>query len=126
MESQEQKLIDEIRALFKELIEEENERYDIPTKRTIFPRNFVYVSKAKELFAKAVELEKIDSKYSTHELKTVFNKELFFVEHHEYKYKKDSLIPTVKSISELQNFMHNATYHIKLYYYSALGDIKLN
>lgn len=126
MENQEQKLIDEIRALFKELIEEENERYDIPTKRTIYPRNFVYVSKAKELFAKAVELEKIDSKYSTHELKTVFNKELYFVEHHEYKYKKDSSIPTSKSISELQNFMHNATYHIKSYYYNVLGDIKLN
>ncbi len=42
MESQEQKLIDEIRALFKELMEEEDERYDIPTKRTKFPRNFVY------------------------------------------------------------------------------------
>ena len=126
MENQEQKLIDEIRALFKELIEEENERYDIPTKRTIYPRNFVYVSKAKELFAKAVELEKIDTKYSTHELKTLFNKELYCVDHHEYKYKKDSLIPTSKSISELQNFMHNATYHIKLYYYNVLGDIKLN
>ena len=126
MDNQEQKLIDEIRALFKELIEEKEERYDISTKRTIYPRNFVYVSKAKELFAKAVELEKIDSKYSTHELKTVFNKELYFVEHHEYKYKKDSSIPTSKSISELQNFMHNATYHIKLYYYNVLGDIKLN
>ena len=126
MENQEQKLIDEIRALFKELIEEENERYDIPTKRTIYPRNFVYVSKAKELFTKAVELEGIDTKYSTHELKTVFNKELYFVEHHEYKYKKDSSIPTSKSISELQNFMHNATYHIKLYYYNVLGDILLN
>lgn len=126
MENQEQILKDEIRALFKELIEEEDERYDIPTKRTIYPRNFVYVSKAKELFAKAVELEKIDSKYSTNELKTVFNKELYFVEHHEYKYKKDSSIPTSKSISELQNFMHNATYHIKLYYYNVLGDIKLN
>ena len=126
MENQEQKLIDEIRALFKELIEEENERYDIPTKRTIYPRNLVFVSKANELFAKAVELEKIDSKYSTHELKTVFNKELYFVEHHEYKYKKDSSIPTSKSISELQNVMHNATFHIKLYYYNVLGDIKLN
>ena len=126
MENQEQILKDEIRALFKELIEEEDERYDISTKRTIFPRNFVYVSKVKELFAKAVELEKIDSKYSTHELKTVFNKELYFVEHHEYKYKKDSLIPSSKSISELQNFMHNATYHIKSYYYNVLGDIKLN
>lgn len=126
MENQEQILKDEIRVLFKELIEEEDERYDISTKRTIFPRNFVYVSKAKELFAKAVELEKIDSKYSTHELKTVFNKELYFVEHHEYKYKKDSLIPSSKSISELQKFMHNATYHIKSYYYNVLGDIKLN
>ncbi len=126
MENQEQKLIDEIRALFKELIEEEDERYDIPTKRTIYPRNLVFVSKANELFAKAVELEKIDSKYSTHELKTVFNKELYFVEHHEYKYKKDSSIPTSKSISELQNVMHNATFHIKLYYYNVLGDIKLN
>lgn len=124
MENQEQLLKDEIRALFKELIEEENERYDIPTKRTIYPRNFVYVSKANELFAKAVELEEIDTKYSTHELKTVFNKELYFVEHHKYKYKKDSLTPTGKSISELQNFMHNATYHIKLYYYNVLGDIK--
>ena len=84
------------------------------------------MSKAKELFTKAVELEEIDTKYSTHELKTVFNKELYFVEHHEYKYKKDSSIPTSKSISELQNFMHNATCHIKLYYYNVLGDIKLN
>lgn len=123
MENQEQILKDEIRALFKELIEEEDERYDIPTKRTIYPRNFVYVSKAKELLAKAVELEKIDTKHSTHELKTVFNKELYFVEHHEYKYKKDSLIPTVKSMNELQNFMHNATCHIKRYLFDILGDI---
>ena len=126
MENQEQKLIDDIRALFKELIEEEDERYDILTKRAIYPRNYVYVSKAKELFAKAVELEKIDIKHSTHDLKTIFNKELYFVEHHEYKYKKDSLIPTGKSISELQNLMHNASYHIKLYFYDVLGDIKIN
>ena len=126
MENQEQKLIDDIRALFKELIEEEDEHYDILTKRAIYPRNYVYVSKAKELFAKAVELEKIDTKHSTHDLKTIFNKELYFVEHHEYKYKKDSLIPTGKSISELQNLMHNASYHIKLYFYDVLGDIKIN
>ena len=124
MENQEQKLINEIRALFKELIEEENERYDILTKRTIYPRNFIYVSKAKELFDKAVELEKINSKYSTHKLKLVFNKELYFVEHHEYKYKKGSLIPNSKSITELQNFMHNATCNIKLYFHDVLGDIK--
>lgn len=126
MDYREQNLIDDIRALFKELIEEENERFDLATRSIIYPRSYVYVSKAKELLAKAVELEGIDTKYSTHELKTVFNKELYFVEHHEYKYKKDSSIPTSKSISELQNFMHNATYHIKLYYYNVLGDIKLN
>ena len=126
MGNQEQKLIDEIRVLFKELIEEEDERYDILTKRTIYPRNFVYVSKAKELFAKAVDLEKINAKHSTHELKTVFNKELYFVEHHEYKYKKESLIPTGKSIRELQNFMHKATCHIKRYLFDILGDIKID
>ena len=126
MENQEQKLIDEIRALFKELIEEENERYDIPTKRTIYSRNFVYVSKAKELFTKAVELEKIDNKYSTHELKTVFNKELYFVEHHEYKYKKGTLTPSSKSITELQNYMHKATCYIRRSLFDVLGDIKIN
>ena len=126
MENQEQKLIDEIRNLFRELIEEEEERFDIVTKRTIYPRNYVYVNKAKELYNKAVVLEKLNSKYSTDHLKLIFNKEIYFVEHHEYKYKKESLIPIGKSISELQNFMHNATYHIKLYYYNVLGDIKLN
>ncbi len=124
MEKLEQELIDEIRALFEELIEEEEERFDNATKRTIYPRNFVYVSKAKELLAKAVELEKINSRYSIHELKLVFNKELYYVENHVYKYKKGSLSPTAKSITELQNLMHNATYHIKLFYYDVLGDMK--
>ena len=126
MDIQGQKLIDEIRVLFKELIEEENERFDITTRRTIYPCNYVYVRKAKELLAKAVDLEKIYSRYSTYELKTVFSKELYFVEHHEYKYKKDSLIPTAKSITELQKLMHNATYHIKLFFYEVLGDIKID
>jgi len=126
MEYQEQQLIDEIRALFIEMIEEEEVRFDITAKRTIYPRNFVYVRKAKELFSKAVELEKINNKYSTHELKLVFNKELYFVQHHEYKYKKGASIPNGKSITELQNFMHNATYHIKLFFNSVLGDIKIN
>ena len=126
MENQEQKIINEIRALFMELIEEEEERFDIATQRTIYPRNYVYVSKAKELFSKAVELEEINSKYSTYELKLVFNKELYFVEHHEYKYKKGALIPNGESIIELQNLMHNATYHIKLYFYEILGDINFD
>ena len=124
MIAQEQQLIDEIRSLFKEMIEEENERFDITTMRTIYPRNFVYVSKAKELLAKAVELEGIDGRFSTSELKTVFSKELYFVEHHEYKYKKGSLIPTGKSLKEIRNVMHNATSHIKRYLFNTVGDIK--
>lgn len=124
MIAQEQQLIDEIRSLFKEMIEEENERFDITTMRTIYPRNFVYVSKAKELLARAVELEGIDGRFSTSELKTVFSKELYFVEHHEYKYKKGSLIPTGKSLKEIRNVMHNATSHIKRYLFNILGDIK--
>ena len=123
MENQERKLIDEIRALFKELLEEENERYDIPTKRTIYPRNFVYVSKAKELYAKAVELENINSNYSTYELKNVLNKEIYFVEHHEYKYKDGRI--NEKSVTELQNYMHNATKRIQMYFHEVLGDIEI-
>ena len=121
MEKQEQKLIDKICTLFKELIEEEEIRFDITTKRTIYPRNFAYVSKAKELYSKAVELENINSNYSTYELKSVLNKEIYFVEHHEYKYKDGRI--NEKSVTELQNYMHNATKHIQMYFYEVLGDI---
>lgn len=124
MITQEQQLIDEIRSLFLEMIEEEDERFDIVTKRTIYPRNYVYVSKAKVLLAKAIELEKIDSNYSTYELKSVFNKELYFVDKHQYKYEKNTLIPRAKSVTELHNLMHDATCHIKRYLFNVLGDIK--
>ena len=106
------------------MIEEEDERFDIVTKRTIYPRNYVYVSKAKVLLAKAIELEKIDSNYSTYELKSVFNKELYFVDKHQYKYEKNTLIPRAKSVTELHNLMHDATCHIKRYLFNVLGDIK--
>lgn len=126
MITQEQQLIDEIRSLFKEMIEEEDERFDIVTKRTIFPRNYMYVSKAKDLLAKTIELEKINSKYSTYELKSVFNKELYFVDKHQYEYEKNSLIPRAKSVKELQNLMHNVTHHIQMYFFDVLGDIKID
>ena len=126
MENQEQQLIDEIRSLFKELVEEEKEHFDIATMRTIYPRNYAYVSKAKELYQKALELEKINSKYSTYELKDVMGDEVDIVERYEYEYKKDSLKPKAKSISKMKNLMHDATYHIKLYFYEVLGDIKID
>ena len=121
MENQEDILKNEIRNLFRDIIEEEEIRFDITTKRTIYPRNFAYVSKAKELYAKAVELENINSNYSTYELKSVLNKEIYLVEHHEYKYKDGRI--NEKSVTELQNYMHNATKHIQMYFYEVLGDI---
>ena len=122
MEKQEKKLLDEIRTLFKELVEEEDIRIDLTTKRTIYPRNFVYVNKAKALYGKAVELENINSNYSTYELKSVFNKEIYFVEHHEYKYKDGRI--NEQSVKELQNYMYNATKHIRMYFHEVLGDME--
>lgn len=126
MENQEEKLINEIRSLFEELIEEEKENFDTATMRIIYPRSFVYVSKAKDLFAKAVELEKVNSEYHTDGLKDVMADEVDMVDRYEYEYKKNSLTPKAKSITKMQNLMHDATYHIKLYFYKVLGDIEIN
>ena len=126
MNNLEEKLITEIKALFHELIKEEDERLDIPTKRIVYPQKQVYVYKAKELYKKAIELEKINSKYSTYELKDVIDDEVDLVDRHHYEYEKNSLIPKAKSVAELQNLMHNASYHIKLYFYDVLGDIDTN
>lgn len=123
MNNQEENLIADIRTLFYELIEEEKERFDINTKRTIYPSNHTYVNKANELYNKALELEKIDSKYSAFHLKDVFSTEVDMVSRHKYKYKNGRIL--TDSISELQNLMRKATRHIQLYYYDILGDIKL-
>ena len=125
MNNLEEKLKTEIRALFRDLIKEENERFDIPTKRIIYPQNHVYVNKAKELYKKTIVLEKINSKYSTYELKDVIDDEVDLVDRHHYEYEKDSLIPKAKSVTELQNLMHDATYHIKLYFHEVLADIDI-
>jgi len=124
MDNQKEKLVNDIRSIFYELIEEEDVRFDEKQKRTIYPRSYVYVDKANKLYAKAVELEKIDSSYSTHELKSVFNKEIYFVKHHKYKYDDGQV--TQKSLDELHSYMHNTTYQVKLSFYGVLGDIKID
>ena len=123
MEKQEQILIDEIRSLFEELIKEEKERYDLTTRRTIYPDGCIYALKAKELYRKAVELEKIDTKYHTWELKDVMGDEVELVNLHKNEYHGNT--PKAKSIVKLQSLMHNATYHIRLYFYEVLGNIEL-
>lgn len=126
MNNLEEQLKKDIRALFLDLVKEEDERFDKPTKRKVYPQNHVYVYKAKELYKKALELEKINSKYSTYELKDVIDDEVGLVDRHHYEYEKNSLIPKAKSVAELQNLMHNASYHIKLYFYDVLEDIDID
>ena len=123
MNNQEETLIAEIRTLFCELIEEEKERFDIDVKRTIYPSNHSYVNKANKLYGKAIELEKLDRKYSVFHLKDVFSKEVDMVSRHKYKYKNGHVL--ADSISELQNLMRKATRHIQLYYFDILGDINI-
>lgn len=123
MNNQEEKLKAEIRTLFFELIEEEKERFDIDVKRTIYPSNHTYVNKANELYDKAFELEKLNSKYSTFHLKDVLSTEVDMVNRHKYMYKNGRVL--ADSISELQNLMRKATRHIQLYYFNILGDIKI-
>ena len=84
------------------------------------------MNKAESLYRKAVELEKIDDNYSTNELKDVIRDEVDKVKRHEYKYKKKSLVPQAKNITKLQNLMHDATFHIQLYFNEVLKDIKID
>ena len=46
MNNLEEKLITEIKAMFCELIKEEDERFDMATKRITYPQKNVYVYKA--------------------------------------------------------------------------------
>ena len=113
MKEQEQKLIEEIRTLFKELIEEEEVRFDMLSKRTIYPRNHVYVSKAKEVYSKALKLEELESKYYTGDLKDVMGDEVDMVNRYDYEYKENQKIPKAKSVTKMQSLMHDATDHIE-------------
>lgn len=126
MDNKERQLIDDIRTLFNKLIEEEKVRSNIRPIRTIYPRNHEYVSIAKDLYNKALELEGVNSKYFTDQLKDVMGDEVDMVGRHQYEYKKATLIPKTRSVEKLQNLMHNATHHIQLYFYNVLGDIKID
>jgi len=119
----EQELIEEIRSIFRELIEEEDERFDLPPMRVIYPRNYVYVSKAEQLYKKALELEQLNEKYSTYHLKDVMEEEVDQVNRHRYSYKGN--VPEKRSVDDIQCRMHKATKHIQMYFFDVLGDIKI-
>jgi hypothetical protein len=120
---EEQKLIENIRSIFMELLEEEKERFDTTTRRIIYPRNYFYVNKSQELYRKAVELERVNNRYETWQLKHVIEKEVDLVNRYEYEYKEN--LPKAKSVTKMQNLMRNATKHIQLYFYDVLGDIEV-
>lgn len=120
---EEQKLIEDIRSIFMELLKEEKERFDTTTRRIIYPRNYFYVNKSQELYRKAVELERVNNRYETWQLKHVIEKEVDLVNRYEYEYKENS--PKAKSVTKMQNLMRNATKHIQLYFYDVLGDIEV-
>lgn len=124
MDNQKEKLITEIRELYRELLEEEKEREEFVGKtiRTIYPNKDSFVNKAYKLYNKALELEKLDSKYSAYHLNEVISDEVYMVDKHVYDY--DGLIPKVESVDDLKQKMRKATYHFKLFFYEVLGDIQ--
>lgn len=128
MEEQEQKLIQEIRELFEELVKEEKGRYAPGTNyRVILPPNSsTYYYNAKKLIEKALQLSRIDQKYDASLLDEILRDEVSAVGRHHYEYKCGTNSPTTESVNELVRLMHDATYHIKLYSYEVLGDIDIN
>lgn len=123
----EEQLIDEIRQLFHELIEEEKERYIPGTnyRFTLPPDNYRYYKTAEKLSLAAHELCKINHKYSSHELDETIRNEVSDIERFEYKFDSGSKEPTAKSKNELIGLMRNATTHIRISFYDVLGDIEI-
>lgn len=118
----EKQLVDEIRSLFVQLKEMENGNivggiYVLP------PDNDVYVRIAKELIGKAYELTRLNANYDSSGLSSVLSKEVQRVGVHKLKYLNGKITP--KSQKELEGLMHDATFHIRLYFWDVLGDIEI-
>ena len=119
----EEKLIDEIRSLFEQLKKEEkgqdvcNYRYKLP------PNSGAYYQIAKQLVFKAHELSALNEKYDSSGLNSVLNKEVERVKLYNLEYDKNNKVKC-KSQNELENLMHDATYHIRLYFWDVLKDIE--
>ena len=121
---EENKLIEEIRSLFEQLKEEEKGQYICNFKYRLPPNNGAYFQIATQLISKAHELSSLNDKYNSSELNSVLNKEVERVKSHKLEYDKNNNIK-VKSLNELEKLMHNATFHIRLYFWNVLGDIEL-
>lgn len=122
-EEKEKQLIADIRSLFEELKEIKKGKivsgmYILP------PNNYTYVKTAKELIKTAYELSELNTSYDTSGLASVLNKEILRVSLHELEYDKNKKLKN-KSVQTLKGLMHDATYHIRLYFMEVLGDIEV-
>ncbi len=123
----EEQLKNAIRGLFIELIQEEKGRY-VPGSNYQFilpPDNYFYCKKARELVEKAHQLSDIKKTYNADYLDKVLDKEVDMVKRHTLRYRRDTNKPTIESVNERVSLMHDATYHIKLYFSDVLGDIEI-
>ena len=121
----EQQLIEDIRNLFGELIQEEKGRIAQGSYGVILnPSNHVYVYKANELVAKAHELAKLNPKYKADLLDEILRDEVELVRLYNYEWNKTKTKPTTKSLSKMERMMHDATYHLQLNFWEVLGDIQ--
>lgn len=122
-EEREKLLIDDIRSLFEELKEIKKGKivsgmYILP------PDNYTYVKTARELIGKAYELSDLNNNYDASGLASVLNKEIKRVRLHELEYDRNKKVKN-KSVQTLIGLMHDATYHIRLYFWDVLGDIEI-
>ena len=122
-EEKEKLFIEEIRSLFEQLKEIEKGKivsgmYILP------PDNYTYVRTAKDLISKAYGLAELNTNYDASGLASVLNKEIQRVSLHELKYDKNKKVKN-KSVQILKGLMHDATYHIRLYFMEVLGDIEV-
>lgn len=119
-----EKLIKEIRSLFEQLKDEEKGQYICNFKYKLPPSNVTYVLTAKKLISKVHELSALNNEYDSSGLDSVLNKEVERVKSYTLEYYDNGNIKA-KSLSELEKLMHDATYHIRLYFWDVLGDIAL-
>ena len=76
------------------------------------------------MISKAHELSSLNDKYNSSELNSVLNKEVGRVKSYKLEYEKNNRIKA-RSLNELEKLMHDATFHIRLYFWDILGDIEL-
>lgn len=117
-------LKEKIRSLFEQLKKEENGQYICNFKYKLPPNNVAYVLTAKDLISKAHELSALNNEYDSSGLDSVLNKEVERVKSYTLEYYDNGNVKP-KSLNELEKLMHDATFHIRLYFWDVLGKMTI-